>query len=293
MRGFVSKRFRCQVGGDFALRSQRGPQPHRCVCLPVSNLRMFFCSDFVPLPLRIHVGSVQAKSGPAIHFGRCKQETSSVRTLLWTISLLFPANSQCRRKATQIKRLFRCFVGDCSRSYGTEGALKMHLKLKHPDVTYDPMNPPVVIEVLSSDSKKRQRPEEDQPDDDSASSSIDDLNPSPPPTPGPASVSSAPQSPSGYDLKPHKPAPLPQLNSIFTSNAYGYPPMMPAMYPMPHGGFPTWSAPISVAPMSVAMPPFFPEPAQQVDNAPLPRAKRLKTEEVDVLSTLVNLKSKN
>jgi hypothetical protein len=42
-----------------------------------------------------------------------------------------------RRKATQIERLYRCQEKGCNRSYGTEGALKMHLKLKHPNVKYN------------------------------------------------------------------------------------------------------------------------------------------------------------
>jgi len=42
-----------------------------------------------------------------------------------------------RRKASQIERLYKCREKHCNRSYGTEGALKMHLKLKHPTVKYD------------------------------------------------------------------------------------------------------------------------------------------------------------
>jgi hypothetical protein len=42
-----------------------------------------------------------------------------------------------RRKAAQIERLYRCQEKYCHRSYGTEGALKMHIKLKHPSVTYN------------------------------------------------------------------------------------------------------------------------------------------------------------
>jgi hypothetical protein len=42
-----------------------------------------------------------------------------------------------RRKAAQIERLYKCQEKYCYRSYGTEGALKMHIKLKHPSVTYN------------------------------------------------------------------------------------------------------------------------------------------------------------
>lgn len=40
-----------------------------------------------------------------------------------------------RRIAAQIEREFVCFVDGCSKAYGTEGALKMHIRLKHPDVS--------------------------------------------------------------------------------------------------------------------------------------------------------------
>jgi hypothetical protein len=39
-----------------------------------------------------------------------------------------------RRRRDEIERKFTCMVGDCSKSYGSEGALKTHVKLKHPDV---------------------------------------------------------------------------------------------------------------------------------------------------------------
>jgi len=55
-----------------------------------------------------------------------------------------------RRKASQIKRLFQCPDKTCTKSYGTEGALKMHLKIKHPSLSYDPMNPTVLNDALIS-----------------------------------------------------------------------------------------------------------------------------------------------
>jgi len=42
-----------------------------------------------------------------------------------------------RRKASQIDRLYKCQESHCNRSYGTEGALKMHIKIKHPSAKYD------------------------------------------------------------------------------------------------------------------------------------------------------------
>jgi len=42
-----------------------------------------------------------------------------------------------RRKASQIERSYKCQEKHCNRCYGTEGALKMHIKIKHPNVHYD------------------------------------------------------------------------------------------------------------------------------------------------------------
>eukprot|EP01017_Pseudomicrothorax_dubius_P031751 TRINITY_DN4084_c0_g1_i3.p1 TRINITY_DN4084_c0_g1~~TRINITY_DN4084_c0_g1_i3.p1 ORF type:complete len:178 (-),score=19.01 TRINITY_DN4084_c0_g1_i3:130-663(-) len=38
-----------------------------------------------------------------------------------------------RRSANEIERKFRCPVETCGKSYGSEGSLHQHLKLKHPD----------------------------------------------------------------------------------------------------------------------------------------------------------------
>eukprot|EP01120_Amphizonella_sp_Union-15-10_P012310 TRINITY_DN5443_c0_g1_i3.p1 TRINITY_DN5443_c0_g1~~TRINITY_DN5443_c0_g1_i3.p1 ORF type:complete len:507 (-),score=88.03 TRINITY_DN5443_c0_g1_i3:167-1687(-) len=37
-----------------------------------------------------------------------------------------------RRTAAEIERNWRCDINSCNKAYGTEGALKMHMKLKHP-----------------------------------------------------------------------------------------------------------------------------------------------------------------
>eukprot|EP01125_Pyxidicula_operculata_P007184 TRINITY_DN2439_c3_g1_i1.p1 TRINITY_DN2439_c3_g1~~TRINITY_DN2439_c3_g1_i1.p1 ORF type:complete len:417 (-),score=95.74 TRINITY_DN2439_c3_g1_i1:26-1276(-) len=39
-----------------------------------------------------------------------------------------------RRSAGEIDRVFLCHIPGCDRSYGTEGSLKMHVKLKHPSM---------------------------------------------------------------------------------------------------------------------------------------------------------------
>ena len=38
-----------------------------------------------------------------------------------------------RRTATEIARHYRCPVEDCPKSYGSEGSLNQHIKLKHPE----------------------------------------------------------------------------------------------------------------------------------------------------------------
>ncbi len=48
-----------------------------------------------------------------------------------------------RRNAEQIDRKFPCDYPDCAKSYGSEGALKTHKRLKHPDLPSDqiPLQP--------------------------------------------------------------------------------------------------------------------------------------------------------
>jgi len=38
-----------------------------------------------------------------------------------------------RRTATEIARHYRCPIEDCPKSYGSEGSLNQHIKLKHPE----------------------------------------------------------------------------------------------------------------------------------------------------------------
>ena len=41
-----------------------------------------------------------------------------------------------RRRAEQIEKKFRCEVACCERTYGSEGSLQQHMKLKHPAEYY-------------------------------------------------------------------------------------------------------------------------------------------------------------
>ena len=38
-----------------------------------------------------------------------------------------------RRTATEIARHYKCPISDCPKSYGSEGSLNQHIKLKHPE----------------------------------------------------------------------------------------------------------------------------------------------------------------
>ena len=39
-----------------------------------------------------------------------------------------------RRTAGEIERHYRCNVETCQKSYGSEGSLNQHIKLKHPEL---------------------------------------------------------------------------------------------------------------------------------------------------------------
>ena len=45
-----------------------------------------------------------------------------------------PAKKRKRRTAAEIERKYKCEMPNCTKSYGSEGALTMHVKLKHPGV---------------------------------------------------------------------------------------------------------------------------------------------------------------
>ena len=39
-----------------------------------------------------------------------------------------------RRNADEIERYYKCSVKSCGKSYGSEGSLNQHYKLKHPEI---------------------------------------------------------------------------------------------------------------------------------------------------------------
>lgn len=41
-----------------------------------------------------------------------------------------------RRCANEIERKYICQVRGCEKSYGTEGSMAQHMKLKHPEIDY-------------------------------------------------------------------------------------------------------------------------------------------------------------
>ncbi|KAF2078305.1 hypothetical protein CYY_000397 [Polysphondylium violaceum] len=47
-----------------------------------------------------------------------------------------PRKKRKRRKAVEIDRSFKCSMANCQKIYGSENALKMHIKLKHPEYQY-------------------------------------------------------------------------------------------------------------------------------------------------------------
>lgn len=59
-----------------------------------------------------------------------------------------------RRTANEIEKSFTCDMPRCSRSYGSEGSLLQHIKLKHPEK----------YEELSKSGKGRLQSESNNPD---------------------------------------------------------------------------------------------------------------------------------
>jgi hypothetical protein len=56
-----------------------------------------------------------------------------------------------RRKRDEIERSFKCPVNGCTKSYGSEGALKTHVKLKHAGDPTHPSSPNVYAKVRTND----------------------------------------------------------------------------------------------------------------------------------------------
>ena len=59
-------------------------------------------------------------------------------------------NKRFRRTAHEIDRFYKCVIQDCDKSYGSEGSLNQHYKLKHPEV-YDAL-PNVQVQFLRTHS---------------------------------------------------------------------------------------------------------------------------------------------
>jgi hypothetical protein len=56
-----------------------------------------------------------------------------------------PAKKRKRRTAAEIERKYKCEMPNCTKSYGSEGALKMHVKLKHPGVKQPALKTPTGV----------------------------------------------------------------------------------------------------------------------------------------------------
>lgn len=48
-------------------------------------------------------------------------------------SSLLEQKKRMRRTANEIDRHFKCPIESCGKTYGSEGSLNQHIKLKHPD----------------------------------------------------------------------------------------------------------------------------------------------------------------
>lgn len=84
---------------------------------------------------------VSAKLGKSIH--ECKSWFNFIMNVGAAIPVEDrkhhrPRKKRRRRKASEITRKFKCQVPQCSKAYGTEGALKFHMSNKHKDVDYVP-----------------------------------------------------------------------------------------------------------------------------------------------------------
>jgi len=79
-----------------------------------------------------------------------------------------------RRKASQIERLYKCQEKYCNRAYGTEGALKMHIKLKHPSVKYDSKYQLQAKYAALMNKNKKNEDDNDDLDDDDDFEEVDD-----------------------------------------------------------------------------------------------------------------------
>lgn len=51
-----------------------------------------------------------------------------------------------RRIASEIQRHYKCQVENCQKSYGSEGSLNQHIKLKHPEL-FDSIKNNTTLEI--------------------------------------------------------------------------------------------------------------------------------------------------
>jgi len=61
--------------------------------------------------------------------------------------------SRIRRKAADVERHYKCPCSNCHKSYGSEGSLIQHVKLKHPDITEDPDWKIKILKLEGSDTE--------------------------------------------------------------------------------------------------------------------------------------------
>ena len=65
-----------------------------------------------------------------------------------------------RRNADEIERYYKCSVKVCGKSYGSEGSLNQHYKLKHPEIYVSLPN------VQSHSGTAKEEPDENMRDRD-------------------------------------------------------------------------------------------------------------------------------
>ena len=60
-----------------------------------------------------------------------------------------------RRNADEIDRFYKCSVKVCQKSYGSEGSLNQHYKLKHPEIY-------LTLPNVQCNSQSQEKEEEDE-----------------------------------------------------------------------------------------------------------------------------------
>lgn len=65
-----------------------------------------------------------------------------------------------RRNADEIERYYKCTVKVCGKSYGSEGSLNQHYKLKHPEIYLTLPNVQCNVQPYSSEEFEDNRDKE-------------------------------------------------------------------------------------------------------------------------------------